>query len=192
MIHEFFLRIWLFLMARVSFLLLHFPLNHFSWEYCSSDFRLKAFCPRHIQISGLFFFFLSLKPSETVIRRPLWGFKHYGCCHFMSLGCNESLRFILEFLFKRTQILPPLDGSARLKNKGLDDRLAYTAVDACVFMSVCTVHVCFAQCIFLCEAGAACEPPVHRSTSASLPLLFFSSSHIPVCLSGLGEVQFWM
>lgn len=173
------------------FLLLRFPLNHLGWEYCSPDFRLRAFCPRHIQMSGLFFLFVSLKPCEAVIRRPLWGFKHYGCCHFMSLGRNESLRYIWAFLFERTQILLPLDGSARLKDKGLADTLAYTAVYACVFMSVCTVRVCFAQCIFLCEAASACQPPVHRSTSASPPL-FFSSSHIPVCLSGLGKVQFWM
>lgn len=179
-------------MVRVSFLLLHFPLNHLSWEHRSPDFRREAFCPRHIQVSGLFFFFVPLKPRETVIRRPLWGFKHSGCCHFMSLGCNESLRFIWEFLFKLTQILPPLDGSTRLKNKGLDDTLAYTAVYACVFMSVCTVRVCFARCSFLCEAGAACQSPVHPSTSASPPPLFFSSSHIPVCLSGLGKVQFLM
>lgn len=183
----FFSKIRLFLMVLVSFLLLHFPLNHLSWEYCSSDFRRQAFCPRHIQMSGLFFFFSSLKPCETVIRCPLWGFRHYGRCHFMSLGCNESLRFILGFLFKLTQILPPLDGSARLKNKRLDDGLAYTAVYACVYV----YSTCVLCSVYLSVWGrsglSATSPPINIRLS-----LFFSSSHIPVCPSGLREVQFWM
>lgn len=148
-------------------------------------------------MSGLFFFFLSLKPCETVIRRPLWGFKHHGCCHFMLLGCNESLRFIWEFLFKLTQILPPLDGSTRLKNKGLDHTPAYTAVYACVFMSVCTrVYVC---ALLSVSFYARQDRPVsHQSTDQHPSLLLCCSFHRltslfahNLCEIALGPLPFW-